>query len=86
MFFTLSVILIFTSKSIVESKMVFGDSIEDFFIKIFASGGSIENDTTVSDDYYELMSAKFLINEYERTKVYLKRLYDFEDERQDVLR
>lgn len=75
MFFTLSLILVFTSKSIVESKIIFGDSIEDFFIKMFASDGSIENDTTVSDDYYELMSTKFLINEYERTKVYLKRLY-----------
>lgn len=84
-FFVLSVILICTSKGIVESKLVFGDSIENFFISKFATNGTVEDDTSISDDYYELMSAKFLINELERTRVYLDRLNTFSDERWDVV-
>lgn len=65
------------AKLIVESKLLFGDAIENFFIDKFATNGTIEDDTSVSDDYYDLMSAKFLINEYERTKLYLEKLKAF---------
>jgi hypothetical protein len=73
-FFSLSLILILTAKVIVESKIFCGDTIENFFIKIFATNGTVEDESSISDDYYDLMSAKFLINEYERTKVYLQDL------------
>lgn len=69
----------------VEVKLVFGDAIENFFIKKFAINGTIEDETSISDDYYNLMSAKFLINEYERTTAYMDRLKKFNDVRWDVL-
>lgn len=71
---------------IVESKLVCGDRIENFFIKMFATNGTVEDETSVSDDYYDLMSAKFLVNEYERTKVYLQDLQALDKVAWDVLR
>lgn len=72
-FLSISLITILISFAIVQSKNIFGTAIENKFIETFFKK-IVEDESTVSNDYYDLMSAKYLTNEYERTKAYLDEL------------
>lgn len=50
-----------------------------FFMKHFANDGEIEKSDSLSDDYYDLLNIKFLVNEYKRTQNYIETLKDMKD-------
>lgn len=72
-FFILNVILCIAAKVVVDSSY-FYDIANEFFENKLSLVDTTEMANSVSDDYYSLMSIKFLVNEYIRTKAYEVKL------------
>ena len=72
-FFVLGVILMVLAKLVIDSNYIY-EMLNGYLENKFAIAKTTEGPDSISDDYYELMSIKYLVSEYNRALIYRNKL------------